>query len=113
MPSLPDNTPLSRLQIKPYAVEIFADLERGKAFATFHYRHKKPGTLSTQLALITNVVADLTRAGYLIMGDITPSLAPSFAGDGNRYRIHLKVSVQPFDAEGRVLEILRAHFAPS
>ena len=111
MPSLPDNTPLPRLKIKPYAVEIFADMERGKAFATFHYRHKKPGTLATQLTLITNVVADLTRAGYLILGDITPSLAPSMAGDGTHYRIHLKVPVAPFDADGTLLELLEAQLA--
>lgn len=114
MPSLPDNTPLPRLKIKPYAVELYADLERGKLFVKLSFRHKKPGPLAAQLALVTDVLANLASAGYVILDTIDLRLAPSMADGGTSYRIHLSVPVAPLPTspgeETAFLETLRTRY---
>ncbi len=79
---------LEGLSVKPYAVQVFTDLARGKEFTTLFYRRKE-ASLDTVLAFAQGVVEDARRAGLTLTGPVKVELSPF----GENFRCHLAVPV--------------------
>lgn len=53
------------LTVKPYAVQVFTDFERGKEFTTLFYRRKE-ARLQTVLAFVQDVLEGIAQAGLIV-----------------------------------------------